>query len=142
MCETEIGCGAQAVGGYEFGGETDYKVLLDGGMLVAEGSDAPALPMNWMKGLHFLVSRRAKDGKVYHPEMAIDIREAVRMYTIYPAYQNHAEDFCGSLEVGKCADLQVLDRNIFEIPADEIEHTEVLMTMCGGRVVYRKGDSI
>lgn len=46
----EIGCGAQAVGGYEFGGETDYKVLLDGGMLVAEGSDAPALPMNWMKG--------------------------------------------------------------------------------------------
>ena len=131
----EIGCGAQAVGGYEFGGETDYKVLLDGGMLVAEGSDAPALPMNWMKGLHFLVSRRAKDGKVYHPEMAIDIREAVRMYTIYPAYQNHAEDICGSLEVGKCADLQVLDRNIFEIPADEIEHTEVLMTMCGGRVV-------
>ena len=138
----EIGCGAQAVGGYEFGGETDYKVLLDGGMLVAEGSDAPALPMNWMKGLHFLVSRRAKDGKVYHPEMAIDIREAVRMYTIYPAYQNHAEDICGSLEVGKCADLQVLDQNIFEIPADEIEHTEVLMTMCGGRVVYRKGDSI
>ncbi|MCB6608300.1 amidohydrolase [[Clostridium] symbiosum] len=132
-----IGCGAQAVGGYEFGGETDYKVLLDGGMLVAEGSDAPALPMNWMKGLHFLVSRKAKDGKVYHPEMAIDIREAVRMYTIYPAWQNHAEDFCGSLEVGKCADLQVLERNIFEIPADEIEHVRVLMTMCGGKIVYR-----
>ena len=61
----EIGCGAQAVGGYEFGGETDYKILLDGGMLVAEGSDAPALPMNWMKGLHFLVSRRAKDCLLY-----------------------------------------------------------------------------
>lgn len=136
----EIGCGAQAVGGYEFGGETDYKVFLDGGMLVAEGSDAPALPMNWMKGLHFLVSRKAKDGKVYHPEMAIDIREAVRMYTIYPAYQNHAEDFCGSLEVGKCADLQVLDRNIFEIPADEIEHTKVLLTVCGGDVVYQAGE--
>lgn len=135
-----IGCGAQAVGGYEFGGETDIKVLLDGGMLVAEGSDAPALPMNWMKGLHFLVSRRAKDGKIYHPGMAIDIREAVRMYTIYPAYQNHAEDLCGSLEVGKCADLQVLDRNIFEIPADEIEHTRVLLTMCGGTVVYQAED--
>lgn len=132
-----IGCGAQAVGGYEFGGETDYKVLLDGGMLVAEGSDAPALPMNWMKGLHFLVSRKAKDGKIYHPEMAIDIREAVRMYTIYPAWQNHAEDFCGSLEVGKCADLQVLERNIFEIPADEIEQVKVLMTMCGGKIVYQ-----
>ena len=132
-----IGCGAQAVGGYEFGGETDYKVLLDGGMLVAEGSDAPALPMNWMKGLHFLVSRKAKDGKIYHPEMAIGIREAIRMYTIYPAYQNHAEAFCGSLEAGKCADLQVLDQNLFEIPAGEIENTKVVMTMCGGKIVYR-----
>lgn len=132
-----ISCGAQAVGGYEFGGETDYKVLLDGGMLIAEGSDAPALPMNWMKGLHFLVSRRAKDGKVYHPEMAVDIREAIRMYTIYAAWQNHAEDFCGSLEVGKCADLQVLNQNLFEIPPDEIEQTKVLMTMCGGKIVYR-----
>lgn len=133
----DISCGAQAVGGYEFGGETDYRVLLDGGMLIAEGSDAPALPMNWMKGLHFLVSRRARDGKVYHPEMAIGIREAIRMYTIYGAWQNHAEDFCGSLEVGKCADLQVLDQNLFEIAPDEIEHTKVLMTMCGGKIVYQ-----
>lgn len=135
-----IGCGAQAVGGYEFGGETDYKVLLDGAMLVAEGSDAPALPINWFKGLHFLVSRRAKDGQVYHPEMAIDIREAIRMYTIYPAYQNHAENLCGSLERGKCADLQVLDQNLFEIAADEIVNTKVLMTMCGGQVVYQAAE--
>lgn len=131
-----IGCGAQASGGYEFGGETDYKVMLDGGMLVAEGSDAPALPMDWLKGLHFLVSRRAKDGKVYRPQMAVDIREAVRMYTIYGAWQNHAEDMIGSLEAGKYADLQVLDRNIFEIPADGIEDAKVILTMCGGRIVY------
>lgn len=134
----EIGCGAQAVGGYEFGGETDYKVLLDGGMLVAEGSDAPALPMNWMKGLHFLVSRRAKDGKVYILKwLLISERLSVCTQSIRHT-KTMLKISAGHWKVGKCANLQVLDRNIFEIPADEIEHTEVLMTMCGGESFTEK----
>lgn len=135
-----ISCGAQASGGYEFGGETNYKALLDGGMLIAEGSDGPAIPMNWLLGLQFLVGRKAKDGKIYHPEQAIDLREAIRMYTIYGAWQNHAEDLIGSLELGKCADLQVLDKNLFEIPPEEIGSARVLMTMCGGKTVYQSED--
>lgn len=107
-------------------------------MLVAEGSMPPADELD--EGAAFPGQRGQRTGR-YNPEMAIDIREGCPYVHNLSAYQNHAEDICGSLEVGKCG-FTGSRPEYFEIPADEIEHTEVLMTMCGGRVVYRKGDSI
>jgi predicted amidohydrolase YtcJ len=59
------------------------------------------------------------------------------MFTINAVYQEGQEEVRGSIEVGKVADFQVLDRNIFETPAEEIGSVKVLMTIVGGKVVYQ-----
>ena len=58
------------------------------------------------------------------------------MYTIEGAYQEHMEHVRGSVEVGKVADFQVLGRDIFECPPNEIAQIPVVMTFCGGKLVY------
>jgi predicted amidohydrolase YtcJ len=65
-------------------------------------------------------------------------REAVlRDATINASYELHQDDVTGSLEVGKLADLIVLDRNPLTVPADDIAHVKVQETLVGGTVVYR-----
>lgn len=68
----------------------------------------------------------------------LGIDTLIRGYTIDAAYQLHSEDEIGSLEVGKKADLVVLDRNLFETNAYEIHKTEVVMTLMDGNIVYQK----
>jgi hypothetical protein len=68
----------------------------------------------------------------------VDIEGMIRGYTIDAAYQLHMEDEIGSLEVGKKADLVVLDRNLFETDPYDIHKTEVVMTLMDGNVVYQK----
>jgi predicted amidohydrolase YtcJ len=65
-------------------------------------------------------------------------REAVlRAITLNAAYELHQEQETGSLELGKFADLIVLDQDFFEIPAEQIATIKVLQTVVGGRVVYQ-----
>jgi predicted amidohydrolase YtcJ len=66
----------------------------------------------------------------------LDIETLIRGYTLDAAYQLHMEDELGSLEVGKKADLVVLDRNLFETDPYEIHETEVVMTVLDGEPVY------
>lgn len=66
----------------------------------------------------------------------LDIDTLIRGFTIDGAYQLRMEDQIGSLEVGKKADLVVLDQNLFDVDAYAIHQTEVVMTMLGGDVVY------
>jgi predicted amidohydrolase YtcJ len=60
------------------------------------------------------------------------------MYTLDAAYGAFEEDLKGSLEAGKLADIVVLSRDIMTIPAPEILETEILMTLLGGKVVFKK----
>lgn len=60
----------------------------------------------------------------------------IEAYTINGAYQMKLNDVQGSIEVGKRADLVVLDRNLFEIPASEISDAKVVMTLFNGNTVY------
>jgi hypothetical protein len=69
----------------------------------------------------------------------LDVESLVRGFTIDAAYQLHMEDEIGSLEVGKKADLAVLDQNIFEIDPYAIHKTGVIITMMDGEIVYRAG---
>ena len=66
----------------------------------------------------------------------LDVETLVRGFTIDAAYQMHMEDEIGSIEVGKKADLVVLDQNIFEVDAYAIHKTEVILTMMDGDIVY------
>jgi hypothetical protein len=61
----------------------------------------------------------------------------LRAITMNSSYELHQDEATGSLEVGKFADLIVLDRNVLKIPAEEIAEVKVLQTVVGGRVVYQ-----
>jgi predicted amidohydrolase YtcJ len=70
------------------------------------------------------------------PEQRIDLPLALAAFTINAAYANTSESETGSIEVGKYADLIVLDRNLFDIDPREISDAKVLMTMIEGQVVH------
>jgi len=136
-------------------GERDYlgparfRILEPAGLLakagarIAFGSDWPVDPLNQWFALKVAVTRTAAPGadKKYAGRLGKDPgltrRQAIRAITINSSYQLHQEAETGSLEVGKLADLIVLDRNFFKIPAEEIANIQVLQTVVGGKVVYQ-----
>ena len=71
------------------------------------------------------------------PEQAIDLATTLRIFTINGAVAGKQADRTGSLEVGKAADFIVLDRNLFNIPVEEIGDTQVVLTVIDGADVYR-----
>lgn len=66
----------------------------------------------------------------------MDLAEALRAYTVNPARQDFAEEWKGSVEVGKVADLCVLDRPLLDLDPHAITDAEVVMTVFDGRIVY------
>jgi predicted amidohydrolase YtcJ len=75
-------------------------------------------------------------GEPFLPEQAIDLPTALAAYTVGAAYANGLDAETGSIEVGKAADLVVLDRNLFALPVHEIAQARVLLTLLEGEVVY------
>jgi predicted amidohydrolase YtcJ len=120
----------------------NVRDLLSLGCWAAGGSDAIAGEYDhWRKGVQAAVTRRSiVTGKVYSPELALTVEEAVRLFTAGGAYQESKENSRGSIEPGKVADFQVLDRDIFEVPHEEIAGINVVMTMLGGKVVYERNN--
>ena len=112
------------------------------GAVIACGSDWSVSSMNPLDAIQVAVTRRGqleKPGPAWIPEEAVDLPLMLAGYTINGAYVNFEETETGSIEVGKAADLIVLDRNLFEIPAHEIHLAKVLVTLLDGKVVYRDG---
>ncbi|GJM27152.1 MAG: amidohydrolase [Phycisphaerae bacterium] len=109
-----------------------------GGMLVG-GSDWDVSSLNPLDAIETAVRRQdpfEDSGRVLGENQEIDLATAIDMYTRNGAYIMRLEDRTGSIEVGKRADLIVLDRNLFEIPSTEINEAQVLLTMMDGRTVY------
>ncbi|TPL02705.1 MULTISPECIES: amidohydrolase [unclassified Mesorhizobium] len=119
------------------------KDLLAAGALLAGGSDWPVMPNPdpW-DGIEGLVTRRNPSGEFpgasLWPEQAIDIATALEIFTINSARAVGLADTVGSIEIGKSADLIVLDRNVLETPAKDLADTKVLTTWFEGRVVYER----
>jgi len=114
----------------------DWQTYMESGVCVAAGSDAPCFSLNWRKGVQFAVTRVTADGIPVRPHLAMRLEDAIRMYTIEGARQEHMENVRGSIEVNKVADFQVLGRDIFACPREEIGDIPVVMTICAGRIVY------
>ena len=115
--------------------------LLDAGAPVLAGSDWPsAVPdANPWIGIEAFVTRADPRGQTVGtlwPEQAISLEEAVEIYSLHGARALRLEDRIGSIEVGKLADLIVLERNIFILPVDEVGDTTVALTFFGGELVY------
>ena len=106
------------------------------GVVVALSSDI--LPIGPMVGLYAAVTRKGMSGKVYGPDEAISIGQALRAYTQIGAFINFDEDIKGTLEPGKYADMIVLSDDILNIDAEQILEVEVLHTYMNGELVYEK----
>ncbi len=86
-----------------------------------------------------MVTRSDPDGERpgrFRPEEAVDLATAIQIFTINGAHAMRLEQETGSIEVGKLADMIVLDRNLFEIALADISETRVLLTLIDGRIVY------
>jgi hypothetical protein len=123
-----------------------FKSLLDNGAMLSFGSDWPGTSaalyhMHPKYLIYAAVARKTLNGKPeggWFPEQRISVEEAIRAYTINNAYATFEGDVRGTLEEGKLADITVFDRNLLEIPEDEILKTEVLYTIIDGKVVFEK----
>jgi predicted amidohydrolase YtcJ len=108
------------------------------GNRIALASDGPIAWHDPLVALEVAVTRMRPggEGEPLAPQEGIDVATAVEALTINSAYMMQQEDKVGTLEVGKRADLIVLDKNILEIPPAEIGSTRVLLTLVDGAVVF------
>ncbi|OEJ97212.1 amidohydrolase [Streptomyces thermolilacinus] len=114
-----------------------YRDAIDAGVRVASGSDAPVTYPDWRQGVATMVLRESKaGGRVSGPEQRIGLAEAIRTYTIEAAWQDFADDWKGSLEPGKAADLCVLDGDLLAADPHDIPEMPVVLTVVDGRVVH------
>jgi predicted amidohydrolase YtcJ len=115
-----------------------WQKLIDTGVVICNGTDAPVEDVDPIPSYYASVSRKLKDGRVFYPDQRMSREEALRSYTINGAYAAFQEDILGSLTPGKLADIVVLSEDIMTVPEDKILNAEVLYTIVGGQVLYKK----
>lgn len=116
-----------------------FKSLLEGGAVLAFGSDWTVAPLDPLSGIYAAVTRVTSDGKNpggWVPEEKISIEEAIKGYTTGGAYAEFAEKDKGTIRSGKLADLVVLDKDLFKVPAERLMDIKVVLTIVGGKVVH------
>jgi len=109
------------------------KSIVEAGVVLASGSDCPVEDPNPIMGLHALVTRNS-----FVPEQCLGIEEALKSYTINAAYATFEENLKGSIEVGKHADLVILDKNPLDTPKNEIQYIKVMETIIRGKTIFIK----
>ena len=125
-----------------------FGSLVRAGATVAMGSDWSVSSPNPVWGIHIAVNRMTPAEYAYGHEAdapflpieRLDVGTALNGYTINTAYVNHLDATTGSIEVGKEADLVVLDRDLLSIPSAELHTATVQLTMVGGERVYATDD--
>ncbi|QWD90393.1 amidohydrolase [Polynucleobacter sp. MWH-Braz-FAM2G] len=125
---------ARAKTGYQF------KTMIKAGLEPAASTDMTGIYLGNIdpfKAIYATVTRQSDMG-IFEPQEAITVRDALKMWTIWPAKAVGEDKMKGSIEVGKFADMTVLSDDIFQIPKDSLKDVKASMTIVGGRVVYQK----
>ncbi len=115
-----------------------WQKLMQSGAVIPNGTDVPVEPIDPMSCFYATVTRNMKDGTPFYPSQKMSRTEALRSYTIHGAYAGFEEDTKGSLTPGKLADIVVLSKDIMTCPEDEIPDTEIIYTLVGGKILYRR----
>jgi predicted amidohydrolase YtcJ len=121
-----------------------WRSLLDHGARLAFGSDWFVAPPTPLEGIDAAVTRRTLDGRHpagWMPAQRIRLEEALRAYTTGAAHAGFQERFTGRISPGLAADLVVLDRDLFRLPADALGTARVAATLVAGEVVYELATS-
>ncbi|MEV5551327.1 amidohydrolase [Streptomyces sp. NPDC052309] len=115
------------------------RTAFDAGVAVCASSDAPITEPDWRRGVAGMLLRESKaSGRRSGPEQCVGLDEALRAYTVNAARQDFAESWKGSVEVGKVADLCVLDRPLLGADPHTVVETEVDLTVFDGRIVHER----
>ncbi len=120
-----------------------WKSLADAGAAIAFGTDYQVEPLNPMEGLYASVTRKdrmGEDGEGWYPEQKISMADAIKYYTTGAAYAQFMEDRKGKLKAGYLADIVITDKDLFNIPDNEIMQTRIDYTIVGGKLVYSSGN--
>ena len=136
----EFGWSEKRVGAERGHGLYALRWVVNAGIPLAAGSDLPVDDESPLTGIHSAVTRQNPRGEPaggWHPEHKLTLEEALRAYTLGPAYAAFEEDRKGRIAPGQWADLTILAKDLRNIPASEIPRVEVLGTLVGGRFAYR-----
>jgi predicted amidohydrolase YtcJ len=115
-----------------------WRSLMDGGAVIANGTDAPVEATDPLPGIYALVTRKLKSGEVFYGGQKMTRAEALKAYTLNGAYAAFQEQKLGSITPGKLADITVLSADITTVPEEEIQKAQVLYTIIGGKIRYKK----
>jgi predicted amidohydrolase YtcJ len=119
-----------------------FKSFLDHQVIWAGGSDYSVTPYPARYGLWASVTRETLAGTYgrtpFGMAESVDIRAALKSYTIWAAHQMFLDTQVGSLEPGKFADIAVWDRNLYKVPAAQLKDLQCEMTIVAGKVVFKK----
>ncbi|MBM3311793.1 MAG: amidohydrolase [Candidatus Aminicenantes bacterium] len=115
-----------------------WRKLMDTGAVISNGTDAPVEAVDAIPSFYASVTRKMKDGEIFFGGQTMTREEALKSYTLNGAFAAFEEGLKGSLVVGKLADVTVFSKDLMTCPDDEILAAEVLATIVGGRVAYKK----
>jgi hypothetical protein len=123
-----------------------FASLVRHGAILAMGSDWSVSTPDPMQEMYVAVNRRMPEDyahrvqtrETFLPDERIDLATAIAGFTSASAYVNHLDADTGSIEVGKLADLVVVDRNLFEHPLERLADASVVATYVGGALVYAR----
>jgi predicted amidohydrolase YtcJ len=114
--------------------------ILAGGAHLSFGSDWPVVTLSPWPAVQMLVTRETTEGTPkggWLPNERLTLEEAIQGYTMGGAMAAKREKTEGSIEVGKLADVIIISQDLFKIAPNQIGNTKVLMTLVGGKTIYR-----
>ena len=118
-----------------------WRSLLNTGVVIPNGTDAPVEAINPLIGFHAAITREDSSGWPaggWFPAQRMTREEALESMTIWPAHAAFMEQVAGSLTPGRYADFTVLDQDIMTTAPERILETHVVMTVLGGETVYQR----
>ncbi len=128
------------LGDSRLNGAYAWSTLINSGVIIAGGSDAPVERGEPLIEFYAATSRRDLNGfqgENWHPEEALTREETLKMFTLWPAIASFQEDKIGSIEVGKQADLSAFNIDLMTVIESDIPKGKATMTMVAGDVIYR-----
>lgn len=119
--------------------QTSYAFmdLIKSGAVVCFGSDTPVVAANPFEAILTAQRGETLDGNVWIPAQRISLEQALFCYTVAPTFAAFMEDRLGTIEIGKLADIAILDTDILSAPAEKVRQTESYMTIVDGKIVWQ-----
>ncbi len=116
-----------------------WNSLIQASGKITTGSDFPFHQINPFIQIYYLTTRQLTDTvltSIKNPDQKISLLDAVKSYTVWPAYSSFEESTKGTIEKGKFADMIVISKDIFNSDSKDLLETKVLRTIINGKIVY------